>query len=72
MRLEDLGEALVSSAAFAGVGVVVFGAAFWLMAKLSPFSFHKEIEEDQNISLGIIIAGVMIGLALIISAAIHG
>ena len=72
MRIEDLGEALVSSAAFAGVGVVVFGAAFWLMAKLSPFSFHKEIEEDQNISLGIIIAGVMIGLALIISAAIHG
>jgi putative membrane protein len=72
MKLDELGDALVSSAAFAGVGVVVFAAAFWLMAKLSPFSFHKEIEEDQNISLGIIIAGVMIGLALIISAAIHG
>ena len=72
MKIEELTDALVSSAAFAGVGVVVFGAAFWLMAKLSPFSFHKEIEEDQNISLGIIIAGVMIGLALIISAAIHG
>lgn len=72
MKIDELGDALVSSAAFAGVGVVVFAAAFWLMAKLSPFSFHKEIEEDQNISLGIIIAGVMIGLALIISAAIHG
>lgn len=72
MKIDELGDALVSSAAFAGVGVVVFAAAFWIMAKLSPFSFHKEIEEDQNISLGIIIAGVMIGLALIISAAIHG
>jgi uncharacterized membrane protein YjfL (UPF0719 family) len=72
MKIDELGDALVSSAAFAGVGVVVFAAAFWLMAKLSPFSFHNEIEEDQNISLGIIIAGVMIGLALIISAAIHG
>jgi uncharacterized membrane protein YjfL (UPF0719 family) len=72
MKIDELGDALISSAAFAGVGVVVFAAAFWIMAKLSPFSFHKEIEEDQNISLGIIIAGVMIGLALIISAAIHG
>jgi putative membrane protein len=72
MKLDELGDALVSSAAFAGVGVVVFAAAFWLMAKLSPFSFHKEIEEDQNVALGVIIAGVMIGLALIISAAIHG
>ena len=72
MKIDELGDALVSSAAFGGLGVVVFAAAFWLMAQLSPFSFHKEIEEDQNISLGIIIAGVMIGLALIISAAIHG
>jgi uncharacterized membrane protein YjfL (UPF0719 family) len=72
MKIEELGDALVSSAAFAGVGVVVFAAAFWIMAKIAPFSFHKEIEEDQNVSLGIIVAGVMIGLALIISAAIHG
>ena len=72
MKIDELGDALVSSDAFAGVGVVVFAAAFWIMAKVAPFSFHKEIEEDQNISLGIIVAGVMIGLALIISAAIHG
>jgi len=72
MKLEYLGDAIVSSAAFAGIGVAVFAAAFWLMTKLAPFSFRKEIEEDQNTALGIIIAGVLIGLALIISAAIHG
>lgn len=72
MKIDDLGDALVSSAAFAGVGVVVFAAAFWIMTKLAPFSFRKEIEEDQNTALGIIVAGVLIGLALIISAAISG
>jgi len=72
MKIADLGEALVSSAAFAGVGVVVFAAAFWLMTKLAPFSFRKEIEEDQNTALGIIVAGVLIGIALIVSAAISG
>jgi putative membrane protein len=72
MKIDDLGDALVSSAAFAGVGVVVFAAAFWIMTKLAPFSFRKEIEEDQNVALGVIVAGVLIGLALIISAAISG
>jgi uncharacterized membrane protein YjfL (UPF0719 family) len=72
MKIEELQDALVSSAAFAGVGVVVFAAAFWIMTKVAPFSFRKEIEEDQNVALGVIVAGVLIGLALIISAAIHG
>jgi uncharacterized membrane protein YjfL (UPF0719 family) len=72
MKIDELGDALVSSAAFAGVGVVVFAAAFWIMTKVAPFSFRKEIEEDQNTALGVIVAGVLIGLALIISAAIHG
>jgi uncharacterized membrane protein YjfL (UPF0719 family) len=72
MKLEALGETIVTSLAFAGVGIVVFGAAFWLMQKLAPFSFHKEIEEDHNVALGVILAGVMIGIALIIAAAISG
>lgn len=72
MKLEDLGEAIVSSAAFAGVGLAVFGVAFWLMVKLAPFSVRKEIEDDQNTALGIIMAAVILGVALIVSAAISG
>jgi len=40
--------------------------------KVSPFSIRKELEDDQNIALGIVIASVIIGIALIVSAAIHG
>jgi len=72
MKLDNLGEALVSSAAFATLGLVVFTIAFWLMAKLSPFSLRKEIEEDQNTSLGIIIGAVIIGVAIVVAAAISG
>ena len=55
---------------YSGVGIIVFGVAMWLVVKITPFSVQKEIEDDQNISLGIIIGSIMIGLALIISAAI--
>lgn len=72
MKLSQLGDAVISSATFAGVGLVVFGIAFFVIVKLSPFSVRKEIEEDQNISLGIIMAGVFIGISLIIAAAIGG
>ncbi len=72
MKLENLLEALVASALFAVVGLAVFLLAFWLITKITPFSIRKEIEEDQNTALGIIIAGVIIGVSLIIAAAVHG
>ena len=72
MKLDNLGEAAVSSAVFAGIGLVVFGLAFWIMNKLAPFPIKKEIEEDQNVALAVIMAGVIIGVSLIISAAISG
>jgi len=52
-------------------GLVVFGVAFWIIVKISPFSIRKEIEDDQNTSLAVLIGSVIIGLAIIISAAIH-
>lgn len=72
MKLDTLGETIVSSVAFAGVGLAVFAASFWVMQKIAPFSFHKEIEQDQNVAVGVIIAGVMIGIAIIVGASIHG
>jgi uncharacterized membrane protein YjfL (UPF0719 family) len=53
-------------------GLVIFALAFWAMVKISPFSIRKEIEEDQNTALAIVIAAVIIGLGLIISATLHG
>ncbi|MBM4255095.1 MAG: DUF350 domain-containing protein [Deltaproteobacteria bacterium] len=63
---------VMSSLIFALIGVIVFAVAFWLIVRISPFSVRKEIEEDQNVALSIVIASVIIGVALIVSAAIHG
>lgn len=62
----------INALLFALLGMVLFGLAFFIIVKICPFSIRKEIEEDQNTSLGILIASVIIGIALILSAAIHG
>ena len=72
MKLDQLADQLGTTAAFAALGIVVFAAAFWIMVKISPFSVRKEIEEDQNTSLAILMGSVIIGLALVIAAAVHG
>lgn len=53
-------------------GLVVFGVAFWIITLITPFSIRKEIEDDQNTSLAILIGAVMIGLSIIIAATVHG
>jgi putative membrane protein len=72
MPTHDLTHALVQTAVFVLLGLVFFALAFAIIVKVSPFSIRKEIETDQNTALAIIVASVFIGIALIISAAIHG
>jgi uncharacterized membrane protein YjfL (UPF0719 family) len=63
---------IVVTLVFTTIGMIFFALAFWIIVKISPFSIRKEIEVDQNTSLAILIGSVIIGIALIVSAAIHG
>ncbi len=62
---------ILSTVIYSLIGLALFGIAFLLMRQLMPFSVRKEIEEDQNIALAIIVGSVFISLAIIIQAAIH-
>jgi len=50
----------------------VFLIVFWVVVKICPFSVRKEIEEDHNTALSMILGAGLIGIAIIIAAAIHG
>ena len=69
--LEGLLPVVVTTLVFVVIGLIVFAVAFLIIAKATPFSVRKEIEEDQNIALAIVIASVILGSALIIAAAVH-
>jgi Domain of Unknown Function (DUF350). len=70
VKFEALLEVLITTLIFVSIGIVFFAIAYGILSKV--FHIHKEIEEDQNTALGIVIGSIMIGLAIIIAAAIHG
>jgi uncharacterized membrane protein YjfL (UPF0719 family) len=72
MNLASFGHTLLAEALYAIVGILIFGVAFWIMEAVTPFSIRKEIEDDQNTALAILMGAVIIGIAMIISAAVHG
>jgi uncharacterized membrane protein YjfL (UPF0719 family) len=70
--MDQLVNLLVTTLVFALLGIVLFAIAFLIIVKIAPFSTRKEIEEDQNTALAILIGSVIIGIAIIVAAAVHG
>ncbi len=66
------GNQVISSLVFTAIGMVAFALFFVVLPHLLPFSLKKEMEEDQNTAIGIVIGSIVIGIALIIAAAIGG
>lgn len=72
MELAPAVRMFLSTVGYTLFGVVVFAIAFTVMAKMSPFSIRKELEEDHNTAVAILMASVILGLAIIIAAVLHG
>jgi uncharacterized membrane protein YjfL (UPF0719 family) len=70
--MDTIMPVLVTTLVFVILGLIIFALAFFVIAKATPFSVRKEIEEDHNVALAIVIASVILGTALIIAAAVHG
>lgn len=70
VKMDQLLETLVTTLIFVAIGVVLFAITYGILALIYPIK--KEIEEDQNTALGIVIGAMMIGIAIIIAAAIQG
>jgi len=69
---DQLWAVIGETALFSLLGIAMFGVAFWLITRLAPFSIRKELEQDHNTSIAIVIAAVIIGIAIIVASAIHG
>lgn len=72
MTLPDLHwMTMVAALFYAVMGLLVFALAFWLVDRFTPYQLWKEIIDEHNTALAIIVAGLSIGIAIIISSAIR-
>jgi uncharacterized membrane protein YjfL (UPF0719 family) len=62
---------ILNALIFAGLGVLVFVAAFSLAIKLAPLDLWKEIKEERNLAAAILAAGAALAIGWIVAAAMH-
>lgn len=62
---------LLNSVIYATLGIAIFVVGFIVVDKLTPYDLWKQLIEEKNVALAIVIGGATLGTCLIIAAAIH-
>ena len=70
VKMDELLPVVITTLIFVAIGIIFFAVAYGVLGLMYPI--RKEIEEDQNTALGIVIGSIMIGIAIIIASAING
>ena len=63
---------LLNAVIYSVLGILIFIGTFALVDKLTPYALWKEIVEDKNVALAIMVGAMSIGMCVIIAAAVHG
>ena len=66
----ELPLGLAAALIYSFLGIIVLMIGFKIFDWITPFSLNREIEEKKNTAAGLIVAGIMIALGLIVAAAI--
>lgn len=61
---------LISTVVYTFVGVALMGVIWKMIDWLTPFPIMKEIEQDQNIALAVLIGFLFLSISIIIAAVI--
>jgi uncharacterized membrane protein YjfL (UPF0719 family) len=59
---------LLSTFIYGLIGIVLAVAGYFVFDRLLGLDLRRELVEDQNTALGIMLAGVFIGIAIVVAA----
>jgi putative membrane protein len=62
---------MISALLFAVIGIVIFVVFFIMIDWITPYNLWKELIENKNHALAIVVGAATIGICIIIAAAIH-
>ncbi len=59
---------IISTILYGAIGIVLCVAGYFAFDKIAGLSLQHELVEDQNVAIGIMLAGVFIGIAIVVAA----
>ena len=62
---------VVNAVIYAAMGIVIFALAFLVIDKFTPYNLWKEIVQEHNLALAILLGAMSLGICVIIAAAVH-
>jgi len=62
---------LLNSILYAFLGVIIFWLSFLVIDRITPYNLWKEVIEEHNTALAIIVGAMALGISVIVAAAIH-
>jgi putative membrane protein len=62
---------LLNAVVFAILGIVIFALAFVIIDKMTPYHLWREVVQEKNVALAILVGAVTLGICIIIAAAVH-
>jgi len=63
---------IINAVMYSFLGLGLFAVGFWVMDRFTPYHLWREVIEEKNIALAIVVGAISIGICNIIAAAIHG
>ncbi|QIG90210.1 DUF350 domain-containing protein [Chryseobacterium sp. POL2] len=63
---------IINSILYSFLGIAILVLCYWIIERLTPEKTWHEISKNNNMALAIIFGAFIIGISIIISAAIHG
>ena len=64
---------IINALVFSIIGVVIFWLSFVIIDKITPaYNLWKELVEEKNIAVAIVVAAMCLGIAIIVAASVHG
>jgi putative membrane protein len=68
--MDELLSNLGAAAIYAVLGIVLFAVAFFAIERMTPGTLWRELIEEHNTALAIVVGAMAIGVSIIIAAAI--
>ena len=62
---------LLNAIVYSVLGILIFSISFVIIDRMTPYDLWREICENRNTALAIMVGAMSIGVCIIIAAAVH-